>query len=303
MLSKSLTLTCDTITYDLEDSIPAYAKAEARAALDQHLNSLTERPASISEIAIRINPADSPYLQHDAKIAASNPVVDTVVVPKVENLGDLREVANLLKNLNNKQYKSTRTKPLKIMALIESARGITNLSTICRGPRLSGIIFGAEDFALDLSLTRTPDLSEFLYARSAMVIAARFENIPTVMDLACTSYQGNLGLSKLEEECQGGKALGFNSKQCIHPSQIETVQRLFSPSKEEVVWASRILIANKKALALGRGAWSLDGKMVDAPVIGKATAIVTQAQKYGIDVDGVQEEWKDQEPDQASLDY
>ncbi|KAI1651814.1 beta subunit of citrate lyase [Daldinia loculata] len=297
MLTKSLGLTCDTVVYDLEDSVPPAAKSEARDALEQHLRGLPERPSSISEIAIRVNPAGSSFLQKDLKLAASSPLVNTVVVPKVTTIGDLRNVSHILKNLENNQYKETRAKPMRLIALIESARAIMNLSSICRGPRLDGIIFGAEDFALDLSLTRTPDLTEFLYARSAIVTAARFENIPSVIDLAYTSYKGEDGLAGLEQECRGGKALGFNGKQCIHPSQVETVQRLFSPSEEEVEWAVRITIANEKAAAAGRGAWTLDGKMIDAPVSGRATAVVDKAQKCGIDVDGLREKWKDQEPE------
>ncbi|KAF3060922.1 Citrate lyase subunit beta [Daldinia childiae] len=297
MLTKSLGLTCDTIIYDLEDSVTPDAKTEARDALNQHLSRLSALPPSVSEIAIRVNRAGSSFLEKDLKLAASIPLVDTVVVPKVNTIGDLRAVSHVLKNFENKSYKEIRNKPIRVIAMIESARAIMNISSIIRGPRLNGLMFAAEDFALDLSLTRTPDLTEFLYARSAMVTAARVENIPSVIDLVCTSYQGKEGLTRLEEECRGGKAMGFNGKQCIHPSQVETVQRLFSPSKKEVEWAVRITVANKKAAAEKRGAWTLDGKMIDAPVFGRAVEIVEKARKCGMDVDGLREKWKDQEPE------
>jgi citrate lyase subunit beta-like protein len=186
----------------------------------------------------------------------------------------------------------------KVVALIESARALMDLSSICKAsPQLDGLIFAAEDFALDLSLTRTPSLTEFLYARSAITTAARAFDLPSTIDLVCTSYKGDLGLQTLEEECLGGKSLGFNGKQCIHPSQIEVAQRVFSPSEDDVIWAVRLTIANKKAAGQGRGAWTMDGKMIDAPVVGKAIAILSKAEKCGFDVQSYQQAWSHQEPE------
>lgn len=172
------------------------------------------------------------------------------------------------------------------------------MSAICRAsPLLSGLIFAAEDFALDLSLTRTPSLTEFLFARSAIATAGRAHNLASTIDLVCTSYKGAEGQETLKEECLGGKALGFNGKQCIHPSQVEAVQRAFAPSKQELQWAARILMANLKADKQGRGAWTLDGKMIDAPVVGRARSILSKAEACNMDVDLVKQMWKDQEPE------
>lgn len=191
-----------------------------------------------------------------------------------------------------------RKDSLSILALVESARSLTNLNEICRAtPLLQGLIFAAEDFALDLSLTRTPSLTEFLFARSAIVTAARAHGLPSTMDLVCTAYRGAEGLRILEEECRGGKTLGFNGKQCIHPTQVETVQRVFAPEVEEVEWAVRVVVADGKAGSQGRGAWTLDGKMIDAPVVEKARAIMRRAELCGVDITGLQEKWKDQEPE------
>jgi citrate lyase subunit beta-like protein len=195
-----------------------------------------------------------------------------------------------------------RTQPISILALIESAKSLSNLDQICKAtPLLSGLIFAAEDFALDLSITRTPSLSEFLYARSAIVTAARAHNLPSTIDLVCTAYKSDPGSSgppaALEEECRGGKRLGFNGKQCIHPSQVDTVQTIFSPEPAEVEWAVRVTIADEKAAKAGRGAWSLDGKMIDVPVAEKARAIVQRARLCGVPVDEIREQWRDQEPE------
>lgn len=189
-------------------------------------------------------------------------------------------------------------RPVKILALIESAKAITNLSEMCRATSLlSGLIFAAEDFALDLSLTRTPSLSEFLYARSAIATAARAHNLPSTIDLVCTSYKGDEGRRAMEAECIGGKGLGFNGKQCIHPDQVAIAQKAFAPSEDEVTWAVRIVIANAKADEQGRGAWTLNGKMIDAPVVGKARSIMSKAEACGMNVASVKENWKSQEPE------
>ena len=193
---------------------------------------------------------------------------------------------------------SSDTPAINILALIESAKGLSDLSSICKAsPYLCGLIFAAEDFALDLSITRTPSLSEFLYARSAIATACRAHSLPSTIDLVCTSYKGDAGLHTLEEECLGGKGLGFNGKQLIHPSQVEIAQRAFAPSDDEISWAVRVVIGDEKADRQGRGAWTLDGKMIDAPVVGKAKSIVSKAEACGYDVLATREKWKDQEPE------
>jgi len=228
-------------------------------------------------------------------------------VPKVNSAADLHFVTDVVRHtLPSRHPSPTSTAPreagsappLRIIALVESARALTDLRSICgASPYLSGLVFAAEDFALDLSITRSPGLSEFLYARSAIVTACRAHNLPSAIDLVCTNFRGEDGQRALRDECEGGKALGFNGKQLIHPSQVEVAQRVYSPGEKEVEWAVRVLIADAKADAQGRGAWTLDGKMIDVPVVGKAKAIAAKAGLCGFDVDGIREKWKDQEPE------
>lgn len=229
------------------------------------------------------------------------PNLDAIVVPKVNRASDLHFITDILRDKLPERHPSTPTsssKPLKILALVESAESITNLNEICKAsPYLSGLIFAAEDFALDLSLTRTPSLTEFLYARSAIATSARAHDLPSTIDLVCTSFRGDEGLRTLEEECLQGKGLGFNGKQCIHPNQVEVAHKTFAPGKEEVEWAMRVVIGDGKADVGGRGAWTLDGKMIDAPVVGKAKAIVKRSSLCGMDVDSIREKWKHQEPE------
>ncbi|KAI5466174.1 Pyruvate/Phosphoenolpyruvate kinase-like domain-containing protein [Mariannaea sp. PMI_226] len=299
MLTKSLGLQSDNVTYDLEDSVTPALKPEARANLRAHISDLKARPPSISELAVRINAVSTPYALADLTSLAPLSHVDAVVVPKVNSAADLTFVTDVLRHVAPHRHGTDDApNPIRIIALIESARAVMDLSAISKAsPYLSGFIFAAEDFALDLSLTRTPSLTEFLYARSAIVTAARAAELPSAIDLVCTSYRGEEGIKTLEEECAGGKALGFNGKQCIHPSQVETAQRMFAPSPQEVEWAVRVSIADEKAAASGRGAWTLDGKMIDAPVVGKANAVIAKAEQCHFDVQGLRTKWKDQQPE------
>ncbi|KAK8089657.1 HpcH/HpaI aldolase/citrate lyase family protein [Apiospora hydei] len=299
MLAKSVGLTSDNVTYDLEDSVTPTKKADARAALRDHLAGLQSRPKSISELAVRINAISTPYALDDLAALVPSPHLDAIVIPKVNSASDLTFATDALRRFAADRHRTaTAANPVKLIALIESAQAVMNLREICAAsPYLSGLIFAAEDFALDLSITRTPSLSEFLYARSAIVTAARAANLPSTIDLVCTSYKGEDGIRRLEEECRGGKAMGFNGKQCIHPSQVDVVQRLFAPGEKEVEWAVRVVIADEKAASAGRGAWTLDGTMIDAPVAGKAKAVVQKAESCGMDVASLKEKWKGQEPE------
>ena len=218
-----------------------------------------------------------------------------MVVPKVQSASDLRFVSDLIRhhvtyrrtasgNASNEEQET----PIRIVASIESAKAITDLSSICKAtPLLSGLIFAAEDFALDLSITRTPSLTEFLYARSAIVTACRAHKLPSAIDLVCTQFWGEEGENALKEECIGGKQLGFNGKQVIHPNQVEICQQAFSPNEEELTLAIRIVDAEERSNEQGKGSWALDGKMVDAPVIAKAHAMLERAQLCEIDIEEI----------------
>ncbi len=298
MLAKSLTLASDNITYDLEDSVTPSAKSAARSALREHLASLPSRPASVSELAVRINAVSTPFALADLTELAALPQVDAIVVPKVNAASDLTFVTDVLRHVSPDRHSTAAARPIRLLALIESARAVMDLSTICAAsPYLDGLIFAAEDFALDMSLTRTPSLTEFLYARSAVATAARAFGLASAIDLVCTAYRGEDGARRLEAECRDGRGLGFSGKQCIHPAQVPVVQRLFGPGEDEVEWAVRVVVADEKAAAQGRGAWTLDGRMIDAPVSAKARRTVELADRSGFDVAALRDKWKEQEPE------
>lgn len=293
-LDKSRSITVDCIAYDLEDSVTPGRKVEARAlvrkAIDQGI------PSGIKERAVRINSVGSGLALADLEEVLKSPNLTTLVVPKVDAPSDLTFISDVIAHSRPKEYAST---PVSVLALIESAKSLSSLSSICAATPhlLSGLIFAAEDFALDMSLTRTPSLTEFLYARGMIATAARAYNLPSTIDLVCTAFKTEADQETLLNECQNGKRMGFNGKQCIHPGQVGTVSKVFSPEMEEVEWAVKVVIAQKRAEELGRGAWALEGKMIDAPVEGKARAVVQKAELCGFDVKSLMEKHKDQQPE------
>jgi citrate lyase subunit beta-like protein len=287
----------DSLAYDLEDSVTPSKKEEARQNILTILK--RPRPQGIREIAVRINAVDSPFaLQDLTTILSGAPNLECLVIPKVDAPKDLHFVTDVLRHLLPARHKEGSTNPVKLVALVESAKSIVDLPNICKAsPYLTGLTFAAEDFAKDLSITRTPSLTEFLYARSAIVAAARAHDLPSAIDLVSTTFRGEEGKRVLEEECEGGKRLGFNGKQCIHPDQVGVVQRAFSPGEKEVEWAVRVVVCDEKADVQGRGAWTLDGKMIDVPVVSRAKAIVARAEVCGVDVKALRERWKDEQPE------
>jgi len=284
------------VAYDLEDSVTPGRKAEARSLVRKALD--TEIPLGIKERAVRINAVGSGLALADLEEVVKSPNLTTLVVPKVESASDMTFISDVVSHARPKSIADTHG-PVAVIALIESAKALTNLNEICRAAPhlLQGLTFAAEDFALDMSITRSPSLTEFLYARQMIATAARAYNLPSTIDLVATAFRSEADHEMLENECVEGKGMGYNGKQCIHPSQVDTVQRIFSPGQKEVEWAVRITIAQRRAEEMGKGAWAMDGKMIDAPVEGKARAIVQRAELCGFDVQGLQERFKDQQPE------
>ncbi|KAK3299062.1 Pyruvate/Phosphoenolpyruvate kinase-like domain-containing protein [Chaetomium fimeti] len=294
-LAKSLQVKSDNVTYDLEDSVTPAMKPAARTALQEHLTSLSKADTTIGEIAVRINAVSTPHAVEDIQAIAALPSLDTIVVPKANSAADLALVDDILRQAAPDRGEGSE-RPIKILALIESARAVMDLREICGATgRLRGLIFAAEDFALDLGLQRTARMAEMAYARSAVVTAARAFGLESVIDAVCTDLRGAKATAQIRREGALGRAFGFNGKQCIHPEQVPIVQRLFTPPPKHVKHAARIVVADEKASAAGRGAFTVDGQMIDAPEVGKAHATLARAKQCGFDVDAFKEEYKDQD--------
>ncbi|PGG97629.1 hypothetical protein AJ79_09139 [Helicocarpus griseus UAMH5409] len=319
MLDKSRSLTADCVAYDLEDSVTPTKKAEARALIRNAIDQ--PQPSGVKERAVRINSVSSGLALADLTEVLQSPNLTTLVLPKVDTPSDLHFITDVITHTRttakpthaNPDPSTTLSRPITLIALVESAKSILNLPQICSAipsdpspspspfspsststpTTLSGLIFAAADFSRDLSITQTPSLSEFLYARSAITTAARAYNLPSTIDLVCTDFKNP---AVLEEEALNGKRMGFNGKQCIHPSQVETVQGVFSPEEKEMEWAVRVVVADAKAAESGRGAWALDGLMIDVPVVERARGIVRRAELCGIDVAALRERFGGEEP-------
>ncbi|GAA5974510.1 hypothetical protein JCM11641_002065 [Rhodosporidiobolus odoratus] len=209
--------------------------------------------------------------------------LDGLVLPKVDSLEHLREVEDFIDRFANEGIKGK----LRLVVSIESPQGLMKMREILsRSERVGALMFAAEDYCASSRLLRSPSRTEMLFARQSLVAYARAHGIGAI-DLVCVQYKGEEAMRVLEEESREGRAWGFSGKQVIHPSQVETVQRTFSPSLAEIERALRILEEYEAARAKGAGAYGLkedDGGtvMIDAPMLLQAESILAQARSAGL---------------------
>jgi len=272
-IEKAAGLDVDGIILDLEDGVAESRKDEARGIIAHALATLDFGRA---ERLVRINPFYSGRAEADlAAVLPSRP--DAVVVPKVDSPLLLQKVEQILEDAE--QSAGMPRSSIEIIALIESAKAFVNLPAICAAtPRLSGLIFGAEDFCADASMMRTPGGSELLYARSMLALhAAAFEL--QAIDMVQTNFADT---ERLSAEARQGADLGFAGKQVIHPAQVAVVQQVFTPDAAAIAHAQRVIDGAAEAAEGGRGAFSLDGEMIDLPVIKRAQSILARARAAGL---------------------
>jgi citrate lyase subunit beta / citryl-CoA lyase len=165
-----------------------------------------------------------------------------------------------------------------MLAGVETAKGILSLKEIAESDRrLEAIIFGAEDYAASIGATRTQDAIEVLYARSAMITACAANDLQAI-DMVYIDFRDVEGL---RAEAEQGARLGFNGKQIIHPNQVAPVQEAFTPSDEAIAYAQRVVDAFSASQKEGRGAFALDGKMIDMPLLKNAQKVLDRAKAAG----------------------
>lgn len=234
------------IIIDLEDAVALEDKDAARA----HVAQWEGRTTAI----IRINGADTPWFAADMEMVRHSGVA-TVVVPKADPKA-LDLVAGFLGHC------------CQTMALIETVEGYANLRKVCQNPIVSRLAFGNLDFGVDAGVTE--GARELDPVRLQIVLEARLAKLPAPIDGVTTTWSDADAFSV---EARRAKALGFGGKLCIHPAQVELVNSAFLPTTEELAWAQRVI----DATAAHSGAIAIDGKMVDAPVIDRARAIVASA--------------------------
>jgi citrate lyase beta subunit len=271
-IEKATTLGVDCICMDMEDGVAITQKTEARAVIAQ---AMKELDFGGSERCIRINSVGSGFEKFDlAAAVATNP--EAVVVPKVEMATQVKAISDYIEMYERSARKSVGS--IRMLVGVETAKGIMNLKEIAESDRrLEAIIFGAEDYAASIGARRTKEATEVLYARSAVVTACAANDLQAI-DMVYIDFRDVEGL---RTEAEQGAGLGFSGKQIIHPNQVGPVQEAFTPSAEAIEYAQRVVEAFSASQKEGRGAFALDGKMIDMPLLKNAQKVLDRARAAG----------------------
>ncbi|MBK5000239.1 CoA ester lyase [Pseudomonas sp. S31] len=271
LFDKAMGCAADALSFDLEDAVAAGSKVQAREQLRDYLS----RPRLTDKtLIVRINAQDTAYYADDLR-ALVNCNIDIVNLPKVESA---EQIIRLAEDLQQLEAQCRRTSPLKILANIESPRGLRLASEIAAAhPRVMGLQLGFADLLEPLGIDRhEPRLIQAIQltvrlAAGEAGIAAYDAAYPSIKDPALYAA-----------EARYARQLGFTGKSCIHPTQIEMANEAFLPSDAEIEKARRIVAAAEQAAADGMGAYQVDGQMVDGPFVVRAEQILLQARQAGL---------------------
>jgi citrate lyase beta subunit len=254
-LEKALAAGADAVVADLEDAVPAGEKEAARTATRTALAGAV----SGSLRAVRVNAFGTGNFQADLEATAGIDL-DALVLPKATP-----EAAAAL---------GAEGPP--VVAIVETAVGLRHAYETASNERVAALVLGAVDLGLELGLEPRADGREILYARSRLVVESAAAGIRSPFDVVHLDIRDDEGL---EAEARLARSLGFRGKACIHPAQIEIVNRVFSPTKEEQERALRVIEAYEHALARGRGVVALDGEMIDLPVVERARRVLAETER------------------------
>lgn len=269
MLSNSFIYTPDAIMFDLEDSVSIREKDTARMLV---FNALQHPFYKDIETIVRVNSLDSEFGHDDVK-AVVKAGVNAVRLAKTDTVQDVIDMEIAIENAE-KEF-GRKVGSTNMLAAIESAKGINNAVEIAKASkRLIGIALGAEDYVRDLKTQRSAEGTELLFARCTILQAARAAGI-MAFDTVYSDANNEDGFLK---EAAHIKSLGFDGKSLINPRQIELLHNLFAPTQKEVDHAMAVIEAADEAEAQGMGVASLNGKMVDAPVIERARWTLQRAE-------------------------
>ncbi|MFQ5920684.1 MAG: HpcH/HpaI aldolase/citrate lyase family protein [Nitrososphaerales archaeon] len=267
-IEKAKTLGADVICLDLEDSVPAKDKETARQLISEAVRT---RPESMREVYVRTNSFDSGLVEDEIR-AVVHKGIDGIVIPKVNDPGEVHQASQWITELESKR--GIRKYSIEVMPSIESARGVVNAYSIASAsPRVSALVFGVFDFLLDMGLEYLEDGIEYSYARAKVPVDARAAGVYAI-DSIWQKIDDTEGLIR---DASAGMRLGYKGKSIIHPSQIEHVHRIFLPGREEVEWARKVAHALSDAMEKGKGAINLEGKMIDAVHYKRAKALLDVA--------------------------
>lgn len=287
MAQKALASAADEVFLDLEDAVAPGEKAAARA---QVVRALRELDWGGRRRLFRMNAPDTPYFHRDLVevVGGAGGAVDAVLVPKVRRPEDLYAIDLLLSAVEAEA--GLEPGGVGLEAQIESAGGLESAPGIARAtPRLSALHFGPGDYAASVGMPQRSigvadewdeayGADRFHYAMHRIVVAARAAGL-RALDGPVADYRDEEGLRRSSLRA---RSLGFDGKWCIHPAQIEVVNRVFSPTEEEVGWAKQVVAAYERAEAAGSGAVAVDGQMVDAASIRMAQSTLERARRAGM---------------------
>ena len=266
-VDKAVKTSADAVIIDLEDAVALTEKEASRSKVRDKILEHAER-----KIIVRVNSLDSPFFQGDlAEVVTGN--LACLMVPKVESAAHVREInENLLKI---EKEKGMVQGTVSIIPLIESAGAVQNIFQIAtektEPSRIYCVAFGAADYTLDMGIEITKGGAELSYPRARIAVASHAAGIEPPLD---TPFMMDLkDMEALKVDAGRAKQLGFQGKLCIHPNQIEPCHAIFSPTKEEILYAERVVKVFEEAEKEGSAAIQLDGKFIDYAVVERARRI------------------------------
>jgi citrate lyase beta subunit len=260
MLRKVGSRGADVVIVDLEDGVLPEAKDDARARAERLWRELD---FGGSEALLRVNAPGTPWHEADLDGAARLRPAG-VVLPKCEDPTAVARAA-------------ARLPGTSLFLMVETARGVLAAPELARAPLAAALLFGAADFRASIRASRDPEEGELALARGTLVLAARAAGIEA-FDTPFFDYRDETGL---ETSARRARTLGFDGKTCIHPGQVAVVNRVFSPSEEEVTRAGRVVAALEAAAREGRGVATVDGEMVEPLHAAEARRVLARVRRAG----------------------
>jgi citrate lyase subunit beta/citryl-CoA lyase len=274
-LEKARSSGADTLLFDLEDSVAPTEKDRARDLVGA---ALREGGFGMTEPAVRINPPGTAHFDADLEMAVLAGA-RAVMIPKSESAEGLAQVAAQLDALEAKRAQGEDA-PLRILALVESAAGLARISSLGTATsRVAALAFGHADFSRDMGLAHTDASSGvILHARCALAIAAKAARVPPID----TVFLDVRDEATFRADTALGIDLGFEGKLCIHPHQVALANLIYTPTEQQIAYARRLVEAWECAQAEGLGVFTLDGKMIDSPLVAIQERVLGRARRAGL---------------------
>ena len=273
ILGKAEKVKADAVIFDLEDAVSLDNKEQARGLVAEKLASLDSAASPAKKYFVRVNALNTGLLEEDLSAVISNKLTG-IMLPKTEEAADVQKADHMLKQLEEKNEIAAGS--LGIILLFESARGILAAPRIISASdRVLAAALGGEDLSLDLNAVRTREGQELFYSRSRLVLAASAAQIPA-LDTVFTDFKDSEGL---EQDSRTARRLGFTGKLAIHPGQLEIINQAFTPEKEEIEFARRVVEAQQQAGQEGRAVYEVEGRMIDPPVVERARKLLKNVEE------------------------